>query len=101
MKSTIVLSIILFTSACAAQQPASTATSKPIPTHTPAPSPTAALLGTVLPQLVLEITNPTSPLRTPYGIAVGPNGRAYINDAGNSRILVFDTAGTLIEEWNQ
>lgn len=77
----MILSAILFTTGCAAQQPASTPTPEPKPTDTPVPSPTPGLSGTVLPDLVIEITNETSPLKTPYGVATGPGGRVYVNDA--------------------
>ncbi len=97
----MILSAILFTSGCAATQPASTPTPKPTSTDTPVPSPTPGLSGTVLPDPVLEITNETSPLKAPYGVAIGSGGRVYVNDAGNSRVLVFDNAGTLVEEWNK
>src|SRR5690349_6483317 len=97
----VILSAILLTSACAAPPPEPTPTSKPMPTETPNPSPTPGLSGTVLPELVLAITNESSPLKDPYGVAISPSGKVYVNDAGNSRVLAFDSAGTLLETWDQ
>src|SRR5690349_19255076 len=102
MKPSIVmmLSAILLTSACAAPQPEPTPTSKPNPTDTPVPSPTPGLSGTVLPELVLDLTDKANPFEAPYGIAISSDGKVYINDAGNSRVMVFDSAGAWIEAWD-
>ncbi|MCL4304071.1 MAG: glycosyltransferase family 39 protein [Anaerolineae bacterium] len=37
-------------------------------------------------------------LSQPRGIAVGPNGRVYVTDTGNQRLLVLDEEGRLVSE---
>ena len=35
----------------------------------------------------------------PLSLDAGPDGRVYVLDAGNSRVLVFDAAGSYITQW--
>lgn len=37
----------------------------------------------------------------PLSIAGGPDGRVYVLDAGNSRVLCFDSTGQIISQWGQ
>lgn len=39
-----------------------------------------------------------TPLNQPRGIAIGPNGQAYVTDTGNNRLLILDQAGDVIVE---
>jgi streptogramin lyase len=38
------------------------------------------------------------PLSQPRGIAVGPNGRVYVTDTGNQRLLILDQGGRLLSK---
>ena len=35
----------------------------------------------------------------PVSLDAGPEGRVYVLDAGNSRVLVFDAEGSYITQW--
>jgi len=37
----------------------------------------------------------------PLSFAIGPNGRIYVLDAGNSRIQVFSADGEYITQWGR
>lgn len=39
-----------------------------------------------------------TPLSQPRGIAAGPNGRIYVADSGNQRLLILDQEGRLVSE---
>ena len=93
----------LFLSGCSAS--AATPHPSPIPTLTAQPPPTATAKaepeGVIVPEMILEIKNESDPLNTPYGLALDSSGKIYVNDAGNSRVLVFDNAGTLLTKWDK
>jgi DNA-binding beta-propeller fold protein YncE len=38
-------------------------------------------------------------LREPWGIAVGPDGRIYVADTWNHRVVVFDQEGNFLNKW--
>jgi hypothetical protein len=40
-------------------------------------------------------------LRTPHALAFDSQGRLFVADRGNNRLLVFDQEGSLLEEWKQ
>ena len=40
-------------------------------------------------------------LRTPHALAFDSQGRLFVADRGNNRLLIFDQNGTLLEEWKQ
>ena len=42
---------------------------------------------------------PDRPLDAPYGVDVGPDGRVYVTDAGNDRVVVFEGT-TQVDEWS-
>lgn len=75
--------------------PMSTMTVPPLPTATSQPK------GPILPELNLEIRNEKDPLKAPYGVALDSSGKIYVNDAGNSRVLVLSRAGTLLAKWDR
>ena len=39
--------------------------------------------------------------RTPHALALDSQGRLLVADRGNDRILLYDQAGTLLDEWKQ
>ena len=80
-------------SACSSAELPSTVTPEPtvIPTSTTMPTPT----------LITEIKLSDDPMNAPYGIAVNSLGNLYVNDAGNNRVLVFDTNGNLLAKWDK
>lgn len=41
----------------------------------------------------------TGSLNAPRGLAIGPDGSAYVADTGNSRIVRFDNAGNVLVTW--
>lgn len=40
-------------------------------------------------------------MKDPYGIAINSLGNLYVTDAGNGRVLVFDSAGNLLSTWDK
>ena len=40
-------------------------------------------------------------LRTPHALAFDSQGRLFVADRGNNRLLIFDQNGTVLEEWKQ
>src|ERR1044071_6365839 len=97
----IVLSLILFTTGCAAEAPDPTPTPQPSPTNTPLPTSTTQPQGPVTPELLLTLDNDPDRMKDPYGVALDSSDNLYINDAGNSRVLVFDKSGTLLAKWDK
>jgi len=95
------LLIALFMNGCSTATPISKPDPAPTVTAQPLPTSTTEPAGAMVPELVFEIRNGSDPLHTPYGIALDSSGRIYVNDAGNSRVLVFDEAGTLLTKWDQ
>src|SRR5512147_506772 len=93
------LSITLLLSGCST--PLLPPALAPTMTAPPPPTPTTGPEGAFTPELVLDITNESDPLKTPYGIALDSTGKIYVNDAGNSRVLVFDNNGTQLAKWDQ
>ena len=39
--------------------------------------------------------------RTPHALVFDSKGRLFVADRGNDRILIYDQAGTLLDEWKQ
>lgn len=39
--------------------------------------------------------------RTPHALVFDSRGRLFVADRGNDRILIYDQAGTLLDEWKQ
>jgi len=37
----------------------------------------------------------------PYGVAIGPDGRAYVLDSGNERVEMFTAAGDYLSQWSR
>ncbi len=97
----IVLSLILFTTGCAAETPDPTPTPQPSPTNTPPPTSTPQLQGPITPEILLTLDNDPDRMKDPYGIALDSSANLYVNDAGNSRVLVFDKAGKLLAKWDK
>ena len=53
-------------------------------------------------ELVVRLGGPgeaAGQFREPAGVTVGPGGRVYVADPGNSRIQVFDSIGNWTAEW--
>ncbi len=88
------LNVVLLMSGCSPAAPLPTPS--PVPTMTATPPPTS-----IIPELVLDIANETDPMKTPYGVALDSSGKIYVNDAGNSRVLVFAPDGTLLAKWDR
>ncbi len=65
------------------------------PQAIPLPSPTSPLTGQMR---IIAADLGETPLSQPRGIAVGPNGRVYVTDTGNQRLLVLDEEGRLVSE---
>ena len=88
------LAVLILISGCAPAAPASIPTSQLLPTETPIPTPlptaTAAVVGPLTPEKLFEFDNAPDPFKDPYGIAIDSSGNLYVNDAGNSRVLIFD-----------
>lgn len=88
---------ISFTLLMVAVSCASAAT--PVPPTLPQPSailppPTATPI-----EFVWKITRGSSPLDTPTGLGLDPQGNLFVVDAGNSRIQKFDSNGKFLLEW--
>ena len=92
----ISLSVVFFLGACGGI--VSTPTPVSIPTSTPEPTQTPEAVMT--PELIFEITNGKDGLKDPYGVAINSEGRIYVTDAGNSRVLIFDAEGKLLSKWD-
>jgi hypothetical protein len=97
--TSIVWTLILFAAGCAKDAPASTSTPEPPPTNMPIPTPPPQ--GLIGPEIILDINNDPDLLKDPYGIALDSSDNIYINDAGNSRVLVFDKGGKLLAKWDK
>ncbi len=54
--------------------------------------------GALTPQAV-QLYGGAGELLTPRNVAIGPDGRIYVADAGNHRIAVFDGDGDLEDTW--
>jgi peptidylamidoglycolate lyase len=54
--------------------------------------------GTLLKEWGAKGTLPNQ-FQTPHGVALDGRGRVYVADRENSRLQVFDTAGTLLRVW--
>ena len=55
----------------------------------------ANLLRTVDEQGVVGTVTTSAPLKTPHGVAVGPDGTIFVADMGTHRVLALDAAGTV------
>lgn len=44
---------------------------------------------------------PSSPLRAPLGVAVGPDNRVYVADSDNNQVQVFDRNGKWLAKWGK
>lgn len=97
----LLLTGILITSGCAASAPASTLTPELVATNTPLPSPTPEPAGSLALEPVFEFNNTPDRLSAPYGIALDSAGNIYINDAGNSRVVIFDGTGKFLVKWDK
>src|SRR5262245_3209823 len=97
----IILTLILFTAGCAKDAPVSTPTPEPPPTNMPLPTPTPPPQGLIVTKILLELNHDPDTMKDPYGIALDSSGNIYINDAGNSRVLIFDKSGKLLDKWDK
>src|SRR5215216_5826071 len=125
----IVLSLILFTTGCAAEAPDPTPTPQPSPTNTPPPTPTPQPQGPITPEILLTIDNDPDRMKDPYGIALDSSGNllakwdkqgsgdgqfkslgfgglaidaqdhVFVVDNGNRRIQKFDRDGNFLLQW--
>jgi len=48
-----------------------------------------------------QIGSDDGEFRFPLSLAVGPNQRIYVLDAGNARIQVFDSQGQYLTQWGR
>lgn len=64
----------------------------PSPTPTAAMAPTTADVAPLVDSLLVHVGDlvPDEPFDMPYGVDVGPDGRVYVLNAGNDRVVVFD-----------
>ena len=92
----IILLPAIFLSGCAASTPEPTSTPRPAPTQTSTPIPQ---LNTQ-PDMILEISNTADAFSDPYGLAINSAGNIYVNDAGKSRVKIFDNAGNFLSKWD-
>lgn len=49
---------------------------------------------------LFEIKLTEDSMKDPYGVAINSLGHIYVSDMGNSRILIFDAMGNLIDKWD-
>ncbi|HNJ12262.1 MAG TPA: hypothetical protein PLN43_01705, partial [Anaerolineales bacterium] len=89
----LILATLFTLGACASP------TEPPVPTETPIPPSPTADLG-IGPFLTVNKAGDLY-LKSPYGAAVNQAGEIYISDAGNSRVLKFDSSGTLLAAWDK
>ncbi len=82
--------------------PNSTATLEPTVTATIEPTKEATMTPTPEPTFteLLSIEDAPDSLNAPYGIAVDSQDNLYVFDAGNGRLLKFDSNGSLIQTWD-
>lgn len=97
----LLLTGILIASGCAPTTPASIPTRKLVATNTPLPTSTPEPAGSLALEIAFQFNNTPDRLTDPYGIALDSTGNIYINDAGNSRVVVFDNAGNFLSKWDK
>jgi DNA-binding beta-propeller fold protein YncE len=85
--------------------PTSTPVPSPEPTATPTPVsvPTeeTEMMEAIEATFVWKIDGGADPLKAPNGLGVDPVGFLYVNDAGNGRVLKFDSEGQLEAIWDE
>ncbi len=102
MKKYLLCMIFLLTlNACTSQPASPAAPEEPaVSTETPIPaSPEPTKASGPIAHVVIKLTKPDVKFKDPYGVAINSLGNIYVNDAGNSRVLVFDSAGALLSAW--
>ena len=83
-------------------------TSTPLPTNTPQPSPSPTpteeptMTSTPEPMFVelFQIKNNPDAFKQPYGIAVDSMDNLFVFDAGNGRLLKYDSDGNFLQLWD-
>jgi tripartite motif-containing protein 71 len=97
----LLLTGILIASGCAPTAPASTPTPKLVAINTPLPTSTPKPSGSLALEVAFQFNNTPDRLTDPYGIALDSAGNIYINDAGNSRVVIFDGEGNFLSKWDK